>query len=800
MFINATSDRRLWERCSLLLLGIVLLAFHSIGAHAQEASGDGPGEEAPTQVVKGSVRDAQTDQPIVGATVAVVGERMGAIAKGEGSFRIERVPVGRHTLRISAVGYEPALQDVVVTSGRQTIVAITLRESLVMGKEVVVTAGDPLKAIDEAALVSANAFTMDDVSRYAGSREDPARMAQNFAGVLGANSQRNDIIIRGGSPSELLWRLDGIDIPNPNHFATQGATGGPVNALNANLLDNSDFLTGAFPAEYGTRLSGVFDLRTRRGNAEKYELVAQMGFNGFEGMAEGPVPGVAGGSFIASYRKSTLEVFHLLGISFGFSAIPKYEDATLKVDLPLGSEDHLSITALGGLSDIALLQSDQDSVFTGDFDIHNGTDLGVVGITWRRLFSDKMVGQLSLSTVNSRYRTDLDSLTATPDFQVNATTPWMTNHSTEGYLAARYRVAYAADPANYITAAAEVRRLYYDLDQRRFTVRDEAVPYAMKSAGAALHGLGFVNWSWRPTADLTINTGIFTQYLELNGLWSIEPRIGASWEIAAGQSINAGFGIHRQPQPLVVYFGNERNDDLAFSQSNHYVIGYSNRLASDLLVKVEGYYKDLRDIPVDADSLTSYSLLNTGTNFGSAGASRALVSAGRGRSYGAELTVMKHFTDGWYLTATGSLFRQQYAGSDGIWRFGAFDNRYIANLLAGYEWKVSPGFTMEFSGKYTLAGGAPYTPIDLERSRRYGGSYVDASRAYTERNPDYSRLDLRIDFRNNFGSWSLISYVSVENVLNRKNIQDRQYNPRYDRVDEISQLGIFPVGGIRAEF
>jgi hypothetical protein len=376
----------------------------------------------------------------------------------------------------------------------------------------------------------------------------------------------------------------------------------------------------------------------------------------------------------------------------------------------------------------------------------------------------------------------------------------MASHSTEGYHAARYRIAYAADPSNYLTAAVEARALYYDLDQQRFTVREESVPYVMSGRGDALQALGFVNWNWRPVEELSFNIGVNAQYMGLNGTSSIEPRAAGSWSFTPTQSINLGFGVHRQPQSLVVYEGNPANHDLDFTQALHYVLGYSNQLASDLLVKVEGYYKDISHAPVDRDSATGYSLLNAGTNFGSAGTSRALTSTGLGRTYGVELSLFKHFTEGYYVTATGSFFRQEYAGSDGVWRFGAFDNRYVVNLLAGYEWRVSPSFTMEFGGKYTTAGGAPYTPVDPAKSRLYGTTYTDPSVPYSLRNRAYGKLDLRVDFRKNYGSWSLISYVSVENVLNTKNVETWQYDPLYDRVEEVDQLGIFPVGGVRAEF
>ena len=296
-------------------------------------------ENVPTQTVKGMVVNFQTQQPIPGVTVRLLETNIGAYSKGNGIFKIKDVPVGRYSIKFSAVGFESQQFNIVISSGKEEQLNIQLQESFVQMDEITVVAErNSFQPINESAIVSSTVFTLDDVERYAGSRMDPARMAQNFAGVIGANDIRNDIIIRGGSPSELLWRLDGLDIPNPNHFGTQGATGGPVNALNSTLLDNSDFLTGAWPSEYGDKMSGIFDLHTRKGNNEKYEFLGQFGFNGFELGAEGPLPGQRN-SFIANYRYSFLDLLEKMGMDFGFSGIPRYQDGTVKIDLQ-PAEDH----------------------------------------------------------------------------------------------------------------------------------------------------------------------------------------------------------------------------------------------------------------------------------------------------------------------------------------------------------------------------------------------------------------------------------------------------------------------------
>jgi len=269
--------------------------------------------KAPSQLIKGKIINFKTQQPVSGANIRLQDTKLGAISQRDGSFKIPDVPVGRYTIKISMIGFESQQFQGVISSGKEEVLNVQLQESYVQMNEVKVYAEkNSFNPINESSIVSSSVFSVDDVERYAGSRMDPARMAQNFAGVVGDNDKRNDIVIRGGSPTELLWRIDGLDVPNPNHFATQGATGGPISALNSNVLDNSDFLVGAWSSEYGDKMSGVFDLRTRKGNDEKFEYLGQFSFNGFELGAEGPLPGNQN-SFIINYRYSFLDLLQKNG-------------------------------------------------------------------------------------------------------------------------------------------------------------------------------------------------------------------------------------------------------------------------------------------------------------------------------------------------------------------------------------------------------------------------------------------------------------------------------------------------------
>ncbi len=781
--------------------GAVFLLF-VLAIFSLSVSQENPDKQTPFQTVKGRVLDYQTQAPIARARVTIVElAGVGDLADSSGYFAIEKVPVGRYNIKVTAVAYDPYYQPIAVTSGRQTKLNVQMRESFFQTEEVTVTAEDnAFDPVNEAAIVSSTVFTVDDVERYAGSRMDPARMAQNFPGVLGDNDTRNDIIVRGGSPSELLWRLDNLDIPNPNHFATQGATGGPVSMLNSSILDNSDFLTGAFPAQYANRLSAVFDLRTRKGNSEDYEFMGQFGFNGFELGAEGPIEFINGkNSFIGNFRYSFLDLMEKAGLDFGFSGIPRYWDGTLKIDVDPTDYDRFSLTALFGSSSISIKESETDDPITGDFDIDNGTDMVSVGLNWRKIFNEDLFGNATVGTVYSKYFYLLDSLTVR-DGEVTSIDPWVENNSVEGYRTAKYTIRYSPNSKNFVSAGTEFRYRFYSLDGGQLNP-DLTNPWILDESGGAVHSLNFINWNRRLSETFEVNVGVHSQYLEINNQATIEPRIGVSWSFLPKQSIRFGWGLHRQSPALITFYSEPENKNLDFMQSIHYVAGYQFAVNPKAIFKAEGYFKDISKAPVEKYKESSWSALNSGAEFGTIrGLDYEAASEGLGKAYGAELAFMKTFSDNYYVTATASYVRQEYKASDGVWRYGAFDNIFIGNLLAGYEINVSPGFDIEIAGKYTIAGGKPYTPVDLEESRKKGSTVYLEEKAYSKRAPDYSRLDFRVDFRHNMRNVSIVSFFSIENVLNKDNVLYYRYNSSKDDVEAVSQLGFFPVGGVRVEF
>ena len=307
-----------------------------------------------TQTLKGTVLDKAVKSPLVGATVVLPGVEpaMGAMTDADGRFRLPAVPVGKHVVRITYLGYkELVVSNVTVNSGKETELTLEMEEDLLVAKEVVIRARvEKQKPLNELSTVSARTFSVEETQRFAAAVNDPARMASAYAGVNVADDGNNVIVIRGNAPNGLLWRMEGVDIPNPNHFSAVGTSGGGISILSAQLLSNSDFLTGAFAAEYGNALSGVFDLKLRKGNSEKREYTLQAGVLGLDAAVEGPMRlGSQTGSYLVNYRYSTLSILGKLGVNIG-DAVTNFQDLSFNLWMPAGRLGQFTLFGMGGLS------------------------------------------------------------------------------------------------------------------------------------------------------------------------------------------------------------------------------------------------------------------------------------------------------------------------------------------------------------------------------------------------------------------------------------------------------------------
>ncbi|MDQ3047566.1 MAG: TonB-dependent receptor [Bacteroidota bacterium] len=771
-----------------------------------------------TQTIRGKVIDVDSRSPIIAANIILLNSDslIGTTSDLNGNFRIENIEVGRRAIKVSSIGYEDIfLNNIIVSSGKEVILNIELREKVYTTSEAVeiVAEIDKTKANNDLVTVSSRNFQAEETGRYAGSRGDPSKMVANYAGVSSGNDARNDIIVRGNSPLGVLWRMEGVDIPNPNHFSAQGATGGPVSMLNNNLLGNSDFLTGAFPAEYGNKVAAVFDLKLRNGNNEHTEFTGQLGINGIELGAEGPLSKANGSSYLVNYRYSTLEVFNKLGIRFGVSASPQYQDVSYKLNIPTKKSGIFTLWGIGGVSKLSLLDSDRQSgdwsYIAGGEDLVFKTSMGATGLSHQYFFNPKLSGKLSLSVSGTQLDAKIDSLSPVDRSAFLDSK----NKSTEANYIANYTVTGKVNANHLIKAGATYQLIYFNAEAFYYSNEYNKYLYDLnvKKSTAGLFQ-SFVHWQYRPTSAITVNSGVHYQNFLLNNSQAVEPRLGLKFKLTPKQNISLGYGMHSQMQPVIYYFYDtyipadssyhRSNKGLGLSKSQHAIAGYDLNFGKNFRFKLESYYQYVYDIPIQKNWNSSFSMINVGNALEGIPLVDSLENKGDGENYGIEFTIEKFFSDHYYFLLTTSLYESKYKGSDKVEHHTAYDGGYVFNALAGYELGLgkSKNKYLSLDLKFTQAGGNRYTPIDLEASRMRGAAVYNDKEAFTKKLKDYSRFDIKLSYKTNRKRTSQSMFIVVENILNTKNILRETYNAETQNLQKEYQLGLFPYFGYRIEF
>lgn len=775
--------------------------------------------EAQTGAVKGKIIDKQSEKPLVGVLVTLVGnESIEAVTDSNGNFRLLNIPIGRQNLTISFTGYEnTSVSDLDVTTGKDNLLTISMIEKFNALDEIVVTSGSSkAKAINKMALVSTKQFTTEEVNRYAGGRSDVARLVSNFAGVSTGDDSRNDIVVRGNSPSGMLWRIEGMPVPSPNHFSTLGTTGGPISALNPNLLANSDFLTSAFPAEYGNAISGVFDLSFRKGNPDDYEYMISAGaYPGVEFMAEGPL-GKKGGSFVAAARYGFVGVLGLAGTD----AQPNYRDISFNVDLGKSKIGNFSIFGIYGTSDIKFLGSkiDKEDPFAAqDEDAFVKSGFASIGLKHNleigtRSYLKTIIGA---SNAENSYRNDRYYGFQTP----NETKLSFTDiKNSENRIT--FSTLFNSKINKKTTFRAGLLFEHYTLDAKMAS-RDrqqdsdgDGYPdfvQVVDNNGSYNIMQPFAQGQFRLTEKLTFNAGVHGQYFSINKEFVLEPRTALSYAVNPKNTISFGFGIHHQSVPVPVLFLNEfvdgnplqTNKNLDLVESKHYVLGYDVRLAKKWRGKVEVYYQDINKAAVQSFP-SSYSSLTEGADFGYSIDKTSLISKGKGYNQGIEFTVEKFFSEGYYALFTTSFFESKYKGSDGIERNSPFNNGYVINLLGGKEFRIGKEKKNVFSidTKFTTAGGRYYTPVDLAASNDAGYEIRDDANAFSKQYDPYLRLDIKFGIKFNSKKKKRFHqfYIDFQNVTNHTNIFTKEYNRLTNSINQKDQIGFSPDFGYKFQF
>ena len=763
-----------------------------------------------TQSVRGIVKDAESKEPLIGVIVVSLNNtNLNALTDNDGYFIIKNVPIGRQSFKFSYMGYESrTAAEVLVTSGKALELNIDLTEKMQALKEVSVKAsGDRGSALNEFATISARSFSVEETKRYAGTLADPARMAMNFMGVSNSGDMDNGIVVRGNSPKSVLWRLEGIEIPNPNHFSSQGTTGGAISMLNPSMLGVSDFYTGAFPAEMGNALSGVFDINYRNGNKNKREHTFQLGALGTEIASEGPFKKGGRATYLFNYRYSTLA---LLKGFFDFGGVlPEYQDASFKVHLPTNKLGTFSIFGLGGYNSANKDAKADSSKWNDDdpnFTLRSNNRMGVVGVSHSYFLNKSSYLKTVLSSSYEKSQESVDTL--------NPAESYKAVHTSDEYFqntAYRLSVLYnnKLNSKNTIRVGIRADQLNYDLNNRYFDEDDATWKSFINSKGGTQYLQVYAQWKKRITKGLTIIGGLHGSYYALNSKSSIEPRASLTYKKRA-TTYSLAAGLHSKPEHVSVYrFQNINqkqagifpNKNLDLQRAMHLVAGYQTALPLGIRFKTEVYYQHLYNIPVERDSSSEFSTINA-LDIYSLAAKNQLVSEGTGRNYGIDLSFERPFANNYYFTLTSSIYNSTYTTYGGQRYNTMFNRGYQLNVLGGKEFKVGKNDknVLGVNGKILYSGGMRESKIDLDKSIAEKETNYVPGEYYTQQTPAYLRFDATVYYKINRKKSTHSIQLDIQNITNRQNHYFSYFDSNSGSVKTVYQLGIFPNIAYRIDF
>ncbi|HEX2984819.1 MAG TPA: TonB-dependent receptor [Ignavibacteriales bacterium] len=734
--------------------------------------------------ITGRVLDAATLKPVPGANVIIIGETLGAAANENGEFEIAGVPPGAYVLKASSIGYDPVvLTDVVVASARPKEIEFKLNETVIEISGVTVSSGYFEK--DPADAVSISKFGYEEIRRSPGGYEDVVRALSVLPGVAQAAPGRNDLVVRGGAPSENLYLVDGFVSQNINHFGTQGATGGPTSYVNLDFVKETAFSTGGFSSAYGDKLSSVLRIDLREGRTDKIGGKATISASQFGLNIEGPISDNM--NFLFSARRSYLD-FIFKAAGFGF--VPEYYDMLGKITYKINETNSISFLYLGAFDYVKFFNDTEDQRYDNSRTMGSDQLQYLTGLSYKGLLKH---GYYNISL--SRNFVDYD--TRQRDSLLN---PVFTNVSREGENALKADLVYKLGHNTELNVGAIGRYTRFKADVKLpsfITSFGDTLLISSLVSEEKYYKAGMyaqVTQSMFHRFRITIG-GRMDYFSAIENDMAIAPRFSASYALDDLSNINFSTGIYYQAPAYIWMQAYPENTKLDFIRADQFILGYERHLREDMNLRLEGFYKKYSNYPTS--KLRQYLVLaNTGAgysgsddNFSSFGL-EPLSSDGKGRAYGAELSIQKKAANSpLYALLSLTYSESYYTPLDGIERIGSYDQTWLINFTSGYIFNEK----WEASMKFRFATGKPYTPYN------YGGTQ-DVSKFNTERLDPQHSVDLRVDRRWNFTKWSLIAYLDVQNIYNNRTAGTIRWDYRENKTDESSSIGILPSIGISAEF
>ena len=732
------------DKTKVLVIIALLISICSFGKEVSNIPGQASADNEnipqssgrPVQTLRGVVNDRASGHPIPYATIQLTDiPGLGMMCDSLGRFALPKVPVGRHSVQASFMGYESAtVREILVTSAKEVYLEIALQESVNELSEVVVRAHNRNEAMNKMAVAGARMLSVEEASRYAGGFDDPARLVASFAGVTPSVSN-NGISIHGNAPHLLQWRLEDVEIPNPNHFADIATLGGGIlSSLSAQVLGNSDFFTGAFPAEYGNAVSGVFDMKLRNGNNQRNENTFQVGIMGIDFASEGPLSKKHKASYIFNYRYSTTG---LLNVDLGGKM--DYQDLNFKLNFPTRHAGTFAVwgTALLDKYKSSLEKNPDKWDYLEDAGQGRSTQyMAAGGVTHRYFFNENTLLKTTLAGTYS----DQEAIQTTYDREFNPS-PNIDQNSRSTNLILTSSLNRKVNNRFTNKTGLTFTQMFYNMNLELAPFIDQPLETISKGDGNTSLISAYNSSAWGINDKLSLNFGLHGQLLTLNNRWTLEPRASLKWQTNTRTSFALAYGMYSRMEKMDVYFVKTQstgdrsvNKNLDFTKAHHLMLSFAYTVSENTSLKVEPYIQFLYDVPVMRDS--SFSVLNRDEFF----VENALVNKGRGRNFGVDFTWERALNKGLYYMITASLFDSRYCGGDGVWHNTRFNRKYVLNGLIGKEWMLGRNKQniLSVNLKLTLQGGERYAPIDVEATMNHPDKEVqyDEMRAYSiQRSP-----------------------------------------------------------------
>lgn len=741
-----------------------------------------------TQNIRGIVTDKAAGTPIAYATIQLEdAPEKGAISDSLGNFLIKAIPVGRHTVKATYVGYETSLvREILVSSAKENFLEIAMTENTQELNEVVIRPQvNKEQALNKMALTGARMFSVEEASRYAGGMDDPARLVSSFAGISSGVSQ-NGISIHGNAPHLLQWRLEDIEIPNPNHYADIATLGGGIlSSLSNHVLGNSDFFTGAFPAEYGNAVSGVFDMKLRNGNNRKMENTVQVGILGIDVASEGPLSKKHNSSYIVNYRYSATGLLAHLGM-VDLGGDFDYQDLNFKLNFPTRK---LGTFSVWGTSLIDKYGSDREEDVNEWEYLADGSEsktdqyMAAGGVSHRYFIGEKGFLKTTLATTYFRSTASIDmfdtDMHSTPFLDMN-------RENTNLVFTTSYNHKFSAWFTN--KTGASFTQMFYDMKMHLAPFVGNPLNVISMGDGSTSLISAYSSNSIGIGNRLTLSLGLNAQMLTLNKHWTLEPRIGMKWQAGSKASFAVAYGLHSRMEKMDVYYTKTPqtgeklvNKDLDFTKANHFMLTFDYKLSDDMILKIEPYFQTLFDVPVREGD--SYSVLNREDFY----VEDALVNKGKGRNFGIDLTLEKYLSKGYYYMFTGSLFDSRYCGGDNVWHDTKFNRNYILNLLGGKEWMLGRNKQnmLSVNAKLTFQGGDRYSPIDEKATLEHPDKEVqyDETRAYSRQLAPIFLTNISVSYKINKKKSAHEFAVKLLNATNYEEYGGHAYNLKTKKIE-----------------